>query len=178
MSRKLLISDANILIDMIVGGLLDDIFRLDYEFGLPDVLFEYELHENHADLPEKGLQVLVLEDAAVEDTGSLYARHRSSGVSINDCMALALARQEDCPLLTGDAALRQVSILEDVEVRGTLWLLGEMIEANVIAVDRAAAAYGAMRADGSHLPWNEVDAQIEKFRDRRSVIRSCAEAMK
>jgi len=54
-SQKLLISDANILIDMIVGGLLDDILRLDYEFGLPDVLLEYELRENHADLPEKGL---------------------------------------------------------------------------------------------------------------------------
>ncbi len=168
MSNKLLISDANILIDMIVSGLLEDIFRLDYEFGLPDVLFEYELRENHADLPQKGLQVLVLEEAAVEDTGSLYERHRSSGVSINDCMALALAlaRQEVCPLLTGDAALRQVSILEDVEVRGTLWLVGEMMEANVIAVDRAAAAYKTMRADGSRLPWNEVNAHIKKFRKR------------
>jgi len=165
-SNKLLISDANILIDMIAGGLLDDIFRLDYEFGLPDVLFEYELRENHADLPQKGLQVLVLEEAAVEDTGKLYARHRSSGVSINDCMALALARQEACPLLTGDAALRQVSILEDVEVRGTLWLMGEMMEANVVAVDRAAAAYEVMRADGSRLPWNEVNAQIKEFRKR------------
>jgi len=45
-----------------IGGLLDGIFRFDYEFGVPDVLFEYELRENHADLPEKGLQVLVLED--------------------------------------------------------------------------------------------------------------------
>lgn len=117
MANKLLISDANILIDMIVGGLLDEIFRLDYEFGLPDVLFEYELRENHADLPDKGLQVVASESAAVEDTGSLYQRHRSSGVSVNDCMALALAKQEDCPLLTGDSALRQVSILEDVEVR-------------------------------------------------------------
>jgi len=163
---KLLISDANILIDMIVGGLLDEIFRLDYELGLPDVLFEYELRENHADLPDKGLQVLALEETAVEDTGNLYGRHRSSGVSVNDCMTLALAKQEACPLLTGDAALRQVSILEDVEVRGTLWLVGELIEANVVTVDRAASAYDAMRADGSRLPWNEVDAQIRKFRNR------------
>ena len=101
MANKLLISDANILIDMIVGGLLDDIFRLDYEFGLPDVLFEYELRENHADLPDKGLHVMALESEAVEETGSLYQRHRHSGVSVNDCMALALAKQEDCPLLTG-----------------------------------------------------------------------------
>ncbi len=53
-----------------------------------------------------------------------------------------------------------------VEVRGTLWLMGEMMEANVVAVDRAAAAYEVMRADGSRLPWNEVDAQIKAFRKR------------
>lgn len=164
MRHKLLISDANILIDMTVGGLLDEIFRLDYQFGLPDVLFEYELSENHADLPEKGLQVLELEGVAVEYMGRLHSRHRKSGVSVNDCMALALARQEACPILTGDAALRQVSILEGVEVRGTLWLVGELIEANVIKVERAAAAYAAMRADGSRVPWHEVDAQIARFK--------------
>lgn len=166
MANKLLISDANILIDMIVGGLLDEIFRLDYEFGLPDVLFEYELRENHADLLDKGLQVMALESVAVEDTGSLYQRHHGSGVSVNDCMALALAKQEDCPLLTGDSALRQVSILEDVDVRGTLWLVGELMEAHVITVDQAAQAYDAMRADGSRLPWKDVDAQIKKFRNQ------------
>lgn len=166
MANKLLISDANILIDMIVGGLLDDIFRLDYEFGLPDVLFEYELRENHADLPQKGLQVLALDEATVEDTGSLHQRHRGSGVSVYDCMALALAKYKSCPLLTGDNALRQVSILEDVEVRGALWLVGELIEESVITIDRAASAYEAMREDGSRLPWNEVDAQIRKYRNR------------
>ena len=42
-NRKLLISDANILTDISVGGLLDQLFQLNFEFGLPDVLFEYEL---------------------------------------------------------------------------------------------------------------------------------------
>jgi len=81
-------------------------------------------------------------------------------------MALALAKQEDCPLLTGDSALRQVSILEGVDVRGTLWLVGELMAANVITIDQAARAYDAMREDGSRLPWKEVDAQIKKFRNR------------
>ncbi|VAW72527.1 hypothetical protein MNBD_GAMMA15-1536 [hydrothermal vent metagenome] len=92
-----------------------------------------------------------------------YAR---LGVSSNDCLALALAKQEDCPLLTGDAALRQVSMLENVEARGTVWLMGELIEANVIVVDQAVSAYDAMRADGSRLPWHDVDTQIKKFRNR------------
>jgi hypothetical protein len=59
-----------------------------------------------------------------------------------------------------------VSILEDVEVRGTIWLVGELMEANVITVDQASRAYDAMRADSSRLPWNQVDAQIRKFRNQ------------
>lgn len=44
---QLLISDANILIDMDDGGLLSSLFKLPYEFVTPDVLFEEELKENH-----------------------------------------------------------------------------------------------------------------------------------
>ena len=41
---RLLISDANILIDMEVGGLTAAMFRLDgYRFAVPDVLFAEEL---------------------------------------------------------------------------------------------------------------------------------------
>ena len=166
MSHKLLISDANILIDMIAGGVLEAIFSLDYEFAVPDVLFHEELREQHPDLPEMGLTILALGEVAIIDTAQLGVRHARSGVSNNDCLALALARQESCPLLTGDNALRQVSILEEVEVRGTVWLMGELLESGVIDVGRAESAYDAMRTDGSRLPWKEVDAQIKKFRNR------------
>lgn len=166
MSHKLLISDANILIDVMAGGILEEIFSLDYKFAVPDVLFHEELREQHPDLPDMGLTILALGEAAIIDTAQLGVRHARSGVSNNDCLAMALARQESCPLLTGDNALRQVSILEEVEVRGTVWLMGELLESGVVDVGRAESAYDAMRTDGSRLPWKEVDAQIKKFRNR------------
>jgi len=57
-SHKLLISDANILIDVMAGGILEKIFSLDYEFAVPDVLFHEELREQHPDLPDMGPPVL------------------------------------------------------------------------------------------------------------------------
>lgn len=163
-SRKLLISDANILIDISVGGLLDELFKLNYEYGLPDVLFEYELQTQHPDLPEKGLQVLTLSAEAVDDMTALQAKHRKTGISIYDCMGLALARQEQCPLLTGDGALRQVSLAEGVDVKGTVWLVEQMLESGVIDVERASVAYQAMKEDGSRLPWGRIQQQIKKYR--------------
>ncbi len=55
---------------------------------------------------------------------------------------------------------------EALEVRGTLWLMGELLESGVIDVDRAVLADDAICADGSRLPWKDVDAQIKKFRNR------------
>ena len=65
MQAKLLISDANVIIDMEVGGLIKQMFRLDYEFAVPDVLYEEELKENHANLPKLGLERLGLQPESV-----------------------------------------------------------------------------------------------------------------
>ena len=57
----LLISDANILIDMEAGGLLGLMFQLPHEFGVPDLLFDDELADQHAHLPDMGLRVMPLD---------------------------------------------------------------------------------------------------------------------
>lgn len=141
-NQKLLISDANILIDVIAGGIVDEMFALNYEFGVPDVLFHYELKGNHPELPGKGLKVMGLAAATIVDIVQLNAKHAKAGVSNNDCMALALARQEDCPLLTGDGALRQVALDEGAIVRGTLWLVEEMFNAGLVDLDGVTVSPG------------------------------------
>ncbi|WP_226970170.1 PIN domain-containing protein [Vibrio navarrensis] len=51
----LLISDANILIDLEEGQLLGVFFNLPYQFKVPDVLFHEELSDQHGYLLELGL---------------------------------------------------------------------------------------------------------------------------
>lgn len=51
----LLISDANILIDIEIGGLVAPLFSLEYQFAVPDVLFCEELEEQHNYLLGMGL---------------------------------------------------------------------------------------------------------------------------
>lgn len=52
---QLLISDANILIDLEEGGLLRQLFGLPYEFRVPDILFYEELEDQHGYLVDLGL---------------------------------------------------------------------------------------------------------------------------
>ncbi|MCS2611016.1 hypothetical protein [Halomonas dongshanensis] len=52
---QLLISDANILIDLEEGRVLERLFLLPYQFSVPDVLFAKELENQHGYLLDMGL---------------------------------------------------------------------------------------------------------------------------
>ena len=164
MPGQLLVSDANVLIDMDAGGLLKAMFALDYNFAVPDILFEEELKAQHPELPKLGLKSLELNEDAVKYVAELAVEYEQTGVSRNDLVALALASQETCPLLTGDSRLRQVCEDKDMDVHGTLWLVAQMLEQKVIGLAAARKAYRVMRSAGRRLPWNEVEKQLESFR--------------
>jgi predicted nucleic acid-binding protein len=154
----LLISDANILIDMEVGGLLASMFSMAYRFAVPDVLYAEELESEHADLLEMGLQSITLEEDLVTEVMAMSQRHRRP--SRNDLFALVLASSEECPLLTGDKDLRAAAEAEGVTACGTLWLVTEMVRAQKISTQVARAAYQRMRDSGRRLPWDQAEQML------------------
>lgn len=98
-----LISDVNIIIDMEVGGILDHMFRLPETFAVPDILYMEELAEQHSELPGLGLEILKLRAEFIAEAYRLREANNKPGM--NDLFALALAKQEECPLLAGDKFL-------------------------------------------------------------------------
>lgn len=163
MTSRLLVSDANIFIDMAKGDLLKLMFELDVVFAVPNTLYEEELIDDHPDLPGLGLQSIELLADGVIHAEKLVQKYQSTGVSINDLLALAVAHQEKCPLLTGDAKLRSASEGEDIEVHGTLWVVAQLLEAGLLNAEQARDAYQRMRQAGRRLPWKEVEDQLRKF---------------
>ena len=83
--------------------------------------------------------------------------------SRNDLFALVLAAKEDCALLTGDKDLKLAADTENVEVRGTLWLVNEMVRTGKISVNVARGAYQRMRLHGSRLPWDIADKMLTEL---------------
>lgn len=159
---RLVVTDANIIIDLAAGGLLEEMFRLPaWEFCVPDTLYVEELAEHYGVLPGLGLKVLTQPPEAVDYVSQLRLRYR--GPSINDLFALALAKNLGCVLLSGDGPLRTAANAEGVELHGTLWLVEALLNGRVISVERVAAAYEAMRLDGSRLPWEEAQDQVRRW---------------
>lgn len=161
---QLLISDANILIDLEEGQLIELMFQLPYQFSIPDILFVEELEDEHAALLGYGLQLAEL--SSVTMTYALELIPRYSKASRNDCFALALASQENCTLLTGDRELKKAAEAEAVVVSGTIWLIEQMIHQGLINVDQARQAYQNMRAAGRRLPWAIAEAILNEIEEQ------------
>ena len=158
---QLLISDANVIIDLEEGGLLETLFSLPYEFMTPDILFYDELEDQHPLLIEMGLKLGELTSegvAAVELAVAVY-----SEPSRHDCAAMVLAKTEGCPLLTGDAKLREACEHEGVCVYGSIWIVEQMLILGLVETQLAREAFQKMRDGGRRLPWERVDLMLARF---------------
>lgn len=151
----ILVSDANIFIDVSVSNLSRPMFRLEDTIATPDVLYQEELQEHHPELPGLGLQIERLSSEGVAEVERLRTVYTNP--SSNDLFALALAKTNEWTLLSGDSSLRQAADAEAIEVHGTYWLVERMVREQVIQVERADAAFELMRENQCRLPWDEVD---------------------
>lgn len=149
---RLLISDANILIDMESAALLETLFELPVEFGIPDMLYYEEIAPGSPDLESFGLKVMKVHGEFVAYAFSLPSQYNhllpaknGAKPSHNDYLALALAKQEACTLATGDSNLRLVAAKEQVEVKGTIGILCKMVKYRLLSVEDALGALARMK---------------------------------
>ena len=156
---QLLISDSNIFIDMEVSKLTQKMFELPYQFAVPDILYYEELDEEHDNLLEYGLEMKKLSPESISYVDTTLYQY--SKIGFYDKLALATAKQEGCPLVTGDGALRKAGKNEAVIIFGTVWLIDELIIHSIITVDEAKEAYDLMKENGRRLPWKVIDERFD-----------------
>jgi predicted nucleic acid-binding protein len=162
MWMQLLVSDANILIDMEEGNIMEELFKLPYDIAVSDILYADELEEQHSHLLQMGLSQAGLRSVSVQYAIDLITRAR--GPSRCDCLSLALAKQEGCTLLSGDKDLRELAKEEGVNVKGTLWIVESLVEHNFITIEKAGQAYDKMKANGRRLPWDLAKQGLKKYK--------------
>ena len=125
-------------------------------------MFYEEPEEQHRSLLDLGLQLMVLDGITVLEANWLILQY--SKVSNNDCFALAWAISANCPLLSGDQALRKAAVAEPVEVYGTIWIVERLIQRNIIGLYQAEAAFIGMKDSKRRLPWKVFAETLDKLR--------------
>ena len=129
-----LVSDTSVLIDLERGSFLEPVFRLPFEFAVPDLLYERELKNYGGSvLLEMGLRVEELDGTAVA-LALEYRRARRS-LSLPDSFALSLSKTNSWTLLSGDGSLRALALEDAIECHGVLWLLDHLHQHRILDQD-------------------------------------------
>ncbi len=149
-----LVLDASALIDLRDGGVLEVATHIRWEIVVSDVTVE-ELQKKSKRRWKKLLHGLGFRKEPLPPEGTVRIfelPERYPKPARNDLFALALAEHLNGVLVTGDADLRRAAEAEGCRVHGTLWLLDEMVAAEVLAGPDAADAVDRMLAAKRRLP--------------------------
>lgn len=155
--------DTNVLIDLDIGGLLTDLFRLDIVWVIPDLVLAELNHPSPNALLKMGLRALELSSEEVEKIIEFGLQYPN--LSVYDRASLVLAMREGAMLITGDRRLRKAAEEQGVRVHGTLWVLDQLVERGT-PKQTAAQAIKQMLAEGRRLPIAECKKRLNRWEQR------------
>ncbi|MBN1919253.1 MAG: PIN domain-containing protein [Verrucomicrobia bacterium] len=157
-----IVTDSTIWIDLSCGGVIAQALGLDVEFLAPDAILRELRDPSGLHLVELGVRSIELSAEQVDEALTLLESNRS--LSVQDAFACVLAHSLGAMLLTGDRRLRRIAEARTIEVHGTLWLLTQMVDKELLRRTEAADALDLMRAAGSRVPAEEADRLLTLWR--------------
>ena len=151
------------IIDLERGNLLEDIFRLDYRYCVPDLLFERELKGALGDrLIELGLDVVELSGDEASEAQNLKIAQRK--LSVPDAFAYTLASTRRWTLLTGDGELRALATREKLPMHGVLWVIEQLHLTGTVQSDQLHTCLATIRDHPRcRLPNVEINRLLRLF---------------
>lgn len=150
-----LVTDTNSWLDLHSGDLVECCLRgLSDSLLAPDIVLHELKHGPSAGLLTDRLRSVELTGAQVAEVYALAASYRS--ISPQDLSALVVARSTGSTLVAGDGNLRKAALEQQVEVRGTTWLLHLLVMRHALSPAVCMESLHLMELAGSLLPEQEV----------------------
>jgi predicted nucleic acid-binding protein len=67
-------------------------------------------------------------------------------------------------MLTGDRKMREIAEEVGIEVRGSIWIIDELLKNDLITPEKAISLLEQLMFTNSRLPKNEIERRINKLR--------------
>jgi len=166
---KIIIHDANVLIDLVTCDLLEPWCKLNFRMMTTSLVW----HEvNRKGQKPRLRRVVERGDFSVEPVGAeslaevvTLQMDLPAGLSLEDASVLFLASREGAILLTGDGALRWCASERGIAVHEMLWVLDLLVARKVMAAGVVADRLERLQKMGlSRLPGEECTQRIRKWR--------------
>jgi len=167
---KIIVNDANILIDLVKLELLPNFFSLNLTFHTSDLILD-ELHDWQAKRLQPFINNGILKiysftaDELIEI--ALLQAERTQ-LSEQDCSAIVCAKKIGGDLLTSDNNLRKFATHKNLKVYGHLWVFDQMIEAQTISGATAIEKLQELREvinPRLGLPKHECENRISRWKN-------------
>ena len=161
--RDMLISDTCVILDFCVINQLALLRRLDLRIVIPEDLLVDELSDWEKSIRSLGFALDSLSGNEMQKFFlPLMSQYQNSGLSYYDVLVLTLAKVRRTTLLTGDLRLRKAAVEQQVSLKGTIFLLEQLVIQKVLSVQATLALLGKMQKAGSRLPWNQAREMVLK----------------
>lgn len=122
---RIIVNDANILIDLVKLDILLHFFQLPFSFHTTDIIFdELDDEQQQILLPYIESEQLIVEGFNGEELVVIATlKEEKNQLSIEDCSAVFCAQKLEADLITSDKNLRNFAKTKAVTIRGHLWVL-------------------------------------------------------
>lgn len=161
---RIAVNDANILIDFVKIGLLEELLTLNLEMHTTDLIIN-EVYK----IPSQRVKIeqlinegkLIVDSFDIIQLQNIISKSQSNGgVSIPDCSIWYWAKNNNAILLTAEKKLRKLAQAESIEVHGSLWLLDELLSQNILNKVNACQAIRKLVETNDRLPKRECEKRI------------------
>jgi len=160
---KIVVNDANILIDLISIDLLNAFFQLDFEFHTNDLIINEIKEGKHLLLEIIESNQLIVNKTKAEEYSHILAL-QTKNLSFQDCSIWYYTKQIGGILLTGDRKLRKTVEKDHIEVRGILFIFDLLIESNILSISIAIEKLITLAKINTRLPMPEIERRLEKWK--------------
>jgi predicted nucleic acid-binding protein len=164
---KLIVTDTNILFDIISIGALPEFFSLDYEICTTELVIEEIIESDQKEAIEvfiraKEIYVIGFSSEEIGEIQSFSTSKTFKGIT--DKSVLWKSYQLKCPLLTGDKKLRKEAEANGIDVHGTIWVIDTLVENGLIDRFKGIELLERLKSVNSSLPFDEIDKLIRLYK--------------
>ncbi len=164
---KIIITDTNILFDIIKIGALPEFFSLDYEicttvFVMHEILPSPQKELIETFIRAKKLIVYNFTEEEIEEVQNFNTQRDLK--RFTDKSVIWKSLQLKCPLLTGDQRMREEAEKMNIEVHGSIWIIDELVTKTLISNEKAIVLLEQLLITNSRLPKDEIEKRINKLK--------------
>jgi predicted nucleic acid-binding protein len=164
---KVVVTDVSVFFDLFEIQVLPEFFALDWEIYTTDFVYNEILQADQKAVFEifersKRLQILTFSHEELAEV--LQFQTMLSIRSMADRTILWKALQLKATLLTCDKKLRKEAEGHALEVRGSIWVIAQLVENGVIPTIRGIQLLEELQKTNSRLPKDLVDQWIRQWK--------------